>query len=153
MSEKEYSLDGKLVTVFLDGPWEFHGRVEFAAEDKIVLTSDLGSMVIYRESIMAAMIHEEEKELEELIDPELGEKYNVVVPQDGWQTLEQADYYGAAIPADMLLEGEDSYQVDLSLSMSGLKNPQPKQKYRSNNDSIEKDEDAGKEGEGKLPQV
>jgi len=61
--------------VFLRGGWEFTGMVEFSSKEKVVLISDMGSLVIYKENIVAAMIIDERKKPAE-VDPESAPSYN-----------------------------------------------------------------------------
>ena len=134
--EDKYSLEGKLVTVFLRGSWEFTGRVEFTSKDKIVLMSDMGSLVIYKENVVAAMIVDEIKKKDE-VDPQKAPPYDerVVGRNSRPPSLridfdpDQQDQYGSIIPEDMLEEDpEYSAPTDFSMSMFHLKNIKPKEK-------------------------
>lgn len=133
--EDKYSLEGKLVNLFLRGSWEFTGRVEFASKDKIVLMSDMGSLVIYKENIVAAMIIDETKK-KEVIEEEPPPRYELGVgarnlrPASMRLTLDpdQQDQYGSIIPEDMLEESSESKTEDsFSISMFKLKNLTPKE--------------------------
>lgn len=122
MSEK-YSLNEQVVRLFLDAGWTFDGRVEYSDETKIVLKSDLGSLVVYKSSIVAAMILKD-KDLKALKnEPHIEEDK----PRPAGRTMieeYQEKYFGSMIPSDMLIEDEeDKIPVDFSLSMANLRNP------------------------------
>jgi hypothetical protein len=133
--EDQYSLEGKLVNLFLRGSWEFTGRVEFASKDKVVLMSDMGSLVIYKENIVAAMIIDE-KNSKETIEEKSRPSYDLGVSSRNARPpglrldfdSDQQDYYGAVIPEDMLSGMKDSeVPVSFSISMSEMKNAKPKE--------------------------
>jgi sRNA-binding regulator protein Hfq len=141
--EDKYSLEGRLVSVFLRGGWEFTGMVEFSSKEKVVLISDMGSLVIYKENIVAAMIIDERKKPAE-VDPESAPSYNnnarVVAqrPRLGKpEYLEEMDFYGSVIPEDMLEGKSEEPNTTFSLSMSQLKNPKTMEKQ---NGPTEKDD-------------
>lgn len=132
----KYSLEGKLVTVFLRGSWEFTGRVEFAEKDKIVLMSDMGSLVIYKENVVAAMIIDETKKKEE-VDREISPKYDERVSGRNSRPpslridfdADQQDQYGSIIPEDMLEEdSEYKSSTDFSINMLQFRNVTTKEK-------------------------
>jgi sRNA-binding regulator protein Hfq len=127
--EDKYSLEGKLVTIFLHGSWEFTGRVEFFSKEKVVLMSDMGSLVIYKENIVAAMIIDETKAAESF-EAESAPGYDNTIRkrnprppslrlQDDDQ--EQQSHYGSVIPEDMLEGDPDPTPVSFSLSLNDLK--------------------------------
>lgn len=125
--EDKYSLEGKLVTIFLRGSWEFTGRVEFASKDKIVLLSEMGSLVVYKENIVAAMIIDERKR-KDTIEAENPPQYdidtmprNTRAPPRILLDQDQLDHYGSVIPEDMLQGDPDEVPVSFSMSMQDLK--------------------------------
>lgn len=132
--EDKYILEGKLVSVFLRGSWEFTGRVEYSSKDKVVLLSDMGSLVIYKENIVAAMIIDETK-VGESIDPKPSPRYDSSIRARNSRppTLrldpdsDQQDHYGSVIPEDMLEGVGDQTPVSFSLSFGELKNVEGKE--------------------------
>jgi hypothetical protein len=134
--EDKYSLEGKLVTIFLRGSWEFTGRVEFSSKDKIVLMSDMGPLVIYKENVVAAMIVDETRKKDE-VDPQKSPTYHerVVGRNSRPPSLridfdpDQQDQYGSIIPEDMLeKDSEYTAPTDFSMSMFHIKNIKAKEK-------------------------
>lgn len=133
--EDKYSLEGKLVSLFLRGSWEFTGRVEFSSKEKIVLKSDMGSLVVYKENLVAAMIIDETKK-EEPIEAKNSPGYDEEVIRRNFRPQaqnadfynEQYDRYGSIIPEDML-EGssEEQFSTDFTISMFNLKNVGPEE--------------------------
>lgn len=126
--EDRYSLEGKLVTIFLRGSWEFTGRIEFASKDKVVLLSEMGSLVVYKENIVAAMIIDERKP-KDTIEAETPPQYdidtmprNTKIPPRILLDQDQQDHYGSVIPEDMLQGEPDEIPVSFSMSMQELKN-------------------------------
>jgi sRNA-binding regulator protein Hfq len=140
--DDRYSLEGRLVSIFLRGGWEFTGRVEFSSSDKIVLSSDMGSLVVYKDNIVAAMITDETKNNKK-VDAENSSKYDVVarpkiarppsLRADFEDELDEVEFYandlyGSIIPEDML-EGstEGQIPVSFSISLSEMKSPRVKE--------------------------
>lgn len=136
--EDKYSLQDKLVNIFLRGGWEFTGRVEFSSKDKVVLMGEMGSLVIYKENIVAAMIIDERK-INGPVDPvpppsydrgmaEAGRRPPSFVvrkktPEIDPEEEEQQSLYGAIIPEDMLEgDSEPKIPVSFSISFADLKN-------------------------------
>jgi sRNA-binding regulator protein Hfq len=141
--EDKYSLQDKLVNIFLRGGWEFTGRVEFYSKDKVVLMGEMGSLVIYKENIVAAMIIDERK-INDSVDPELAPSYDRGAGEaprrppsffirrppinTDEEEIEQQSLYGAIIPEDMLQGvAEEKFPVSFSVSMVDLKNIKPKE--------------------------
>lgn len=135
----KYDLTGKNVEVYLEGNWAFIGLVEYSSSDIIVLDSKEGSLVLYKNKIVAAKILED-RITEEPIDLNITSEYNdyikpTFIPEENVQL----NHYGSIIPEDML-EGEaDPTPVSFSISMAELKEPTekknkygPSKKVRSN---------------------
>jgi len=138
--EKRYSLEGKWVKLFLRSNWEFTGVVEYVNDSKVVLISDMGPLVIYKDNIVAAMILDDKK-MAETIDHVSPSPYTRNTPSEvhsevyrrSHDKIEQYDQYGSVIPEDML-EGEAEKQspISFSLNMADLKNPKTtEEKYGS----------------------
>lgn len=146
--EDKYSLEGRLVTVFLRGSWDFTGRVEFSSKDKIVLAGDIGSLVVYKENIVAAMIIDEKK-IKEGIEPESSLPYDIKgskgltrppslrVDFDDELNLDQQSFYGTGIPEDML-EGNSEKEIPVSFSISMSQFKSEKLKENSKDGPTEK---------------
>lgn len=141
--EDNYSLEGKLVTIFLRGSWEFTGRVEFASKDKVVLASDMGSLVVYKENIVAAMIIDEKKE-KEITEVEPATQYDMPIATRNsrpaslripYEPEGQDQYYGSVIPEDMLEGDSATPPVSFTMSMQELRTAKPEE---VNNDPTEK---------------
>ena len=135
---KKYSLQGRVVQLLLQAGWEFSGRVEYSDETKIVLVSSKGSMVVYKQHIVAAMILDETIS-QDLIEDEKPRGYDIGMPvvTDGTKvdlniSEKQESHYGSIIPADMLIGEDTGPQVDFSVSFGDLKNARPgENKYGS----------------------
>lgn len=121
--ESDYNLNERVVVLYLQGGWEFAGRVEFVSDKILVLRSNLGSLVIYREKVVGAMILNEEEESEST------PAYHVVRPENRGEELELLgnNHYGSIIPEDMLEGQGPKIPVDFSIGMFDLKHPRTKE--------------------------
>jgi len=129
---KKYPLEDRVVQLFLSGPHEFAGRVEHIDDDKIVLKSEMGSLVIYRKHIIAAMILDE-KSSRDSIDRMSTRTYDNSMSSPTSTTADgigayiedefQENHYGSVIPSDMLIGEDEGPQLSFSLNMSDLKDP------------------------------
>lgn len=139
MSEEKYSIEGKFVTIFTVGPFEFSGMVEYASKDKIVLTKLGGSLVIYRDKIVGAIIIEDIK-LEDSIDDIEPERYEYSPEEEDVGDIEeQSSYYGSVIPEDMLVGESTEPPVSFSFSLSDLKNARKKGEGYGSSEEARKD--------------
>jgi hypothetical protein len=129
MSEK-FDLMDKNVRFYMDGGWEFLGKVVFLDLEKIIITNfDEENIVIYREKISAAKIVDEIN-LEDEVDAVMNTGYhNVMSPAVHPALYNETNNFGAFIPEDMLKEDKNkkkSPQVDFSISLQQLKSIEKK---------------------------
>jgi hypothetical protein len=130
----DYSLKDKMVKLFLLGPWEFEGTIEFMDEKKIVLRDESGNLVlVLREKVVATMLFEKE-DVQEKEREETTYEANSI-PE---HSLLRDENYGPIIPSDMLLDNEEKQgaQITFSMSMPAQSNFKPK---GSEGDSTKKD--------------
>lgn len=118
----KYELVGKTIEVFLTGGWTFVGLVEYASPEMLVLESEEGPLILYRDKIVAAKIVEEiirKNFLDEVAEPE----YDVPMPLPQIEENIQLNHYGAIIPEDMLEGKADPTPVSFTISMADFKDP------------------------------
>lgn len=118
MSDK-YKLENKLVSLYLLGNWSFKGRVDFVSEKTIVLNINSELMVIQREKLVSALIHDETKK-EDSIEQIVSPQYQAVAPETEFEDIQSTYSYNSFIPEDML-EGEpEKYVADFAVSFAPI---------------------------------
>jgi len=139
-----YSLEDKIVKIFLLGSHEVQGFVEFLDSEKLVIRDELNRCIlIQRDKIVATMILEKNS---------YGENISAETTQELRGTFLQEEHYSSSIPSDMLIDGDeddDDYQVSFSMTLP------PIGKFSNNegdysSDSEKENELSGKKDKGEM---
>jgi len=129
-----YDLVGKIVELHLVSGKTFSGMVEFKNTLRVVLVGNCGTIVIQRDKIEAAVILDLKESITSIDKISNPRYYNNVgnIPEAKSESylhdislrnrIDQESYYGSMIPSDMLIGEETEPEVNLSITMSSLKN-------------------------------
>lgn len=121
------NLVNKVITVYTDGGWKAHGKVELDQEDRLgLVTADNSVFIILKAKISMIQIEPEVIKSEAAQEPEDSQRYQpptariaggVKVTQGAYATTEEnyigaGNQYGSLIPSDMLEGEEEGDSID-----------------------------------------
>jgi len=58
---KKDSLEGKVITLYMDGSWELSGRVKLIDDEKLIIESDENLYMVFRSKITCLIVAKEER--------------------------------------------------------------------------------------------
>lgn len=121
------NLESKVVTVYTDGGWKAHGRVELDNEDRLgLITKDGSIFIVLKAKISMIQIETDVINSEDAQEAEDSAQYKVPkarivggvkVSQGDYSTTEEnhigsGNQYGSFIPSDMLEGDEQGDSID-----------------------------------------